>query len=268
MVPAAAALCETWESLGAVASGLEDSDWALPTDCPGWSVQDHIAHVAAAMLVLAGRPEPDADVPSGGPHVRNPLGEYWEARVEARRGRPGADVAAELAALTQELVPAVSAFTEASLSDTVEGPMGFKMPRGQLIAILAFDMWVHEQDVRRAAGQPGQQNGPAVDHAIDQIASGLARALGEPELGLPDGTVVAFCIGDDGAGRVVAIGVADGEGHPLADEPADPTVRIAVDLPGFVAITTGRRDADAAGAIVDGDGALAKIVLDNVVVTP
>ena len=38
---------------------LTDEQWALPTDCPGWSVQDHVAHMIGTERMLLGE-QPDA----------------------------------------------------------------------------------------------------------------------------------------------------------------------------------------------------------------
>ncbi|MDN5933550.1 MAG: maleylpyruvate isomerase N-terminal domain-containing protein [Pseudonocardia sp.] len=45
-------------------------DESLPTDCPGWSVLDQVAHVASAEAMVAGEPQPDVDV-SAHSHVRH-----------------------------------------------------------------------------------------------------------------------------------------------------------------------------------------------------
>ena len=34
-----------WTSISAVCEGLTDDQWALPTGCPGWTVQDQVAHM-------------------------------------------------------------------------------------------------------------------------------------------------------------------------------------------------------------------------------
>ena len=37
-----------WTSIGDLCSVLTEAEWKTPTDCPGWSVQDQIAHLAGS----------------------------------------------------------------------------------------------------------------------------------------------------------------------------------------------------------------------------
>ena len=70
-------------------------DESLPTDCPGWSVLDQVAHVASAEAMVAGEPQPDVDV-SRHAHVRHAFGERIEKYGESRRGRSLEEVLDEL----------------------------------------------------------------------------------------------------------------------------------------------------------------------------
>ena len=51
------ALDATWSSLRSVCDELTPQEWLLPTECPGWTVRDQVAHVAAVENRLLGRPE-------------------------------------------------------------------------------------------------------------------------------------------------------------------------------------------------------------------
>src|SRR5437588_725275 len=60
-----AALADVWDSMLRLGAGLDEDQWKLPTDCPGWSVQDNLAHILGIESVILGRPEPaDMESPS------------------------------------------------------------------------------------------------------------------------------------------------------------------------------------------------------------
>ena len=88
-------LAAEWAAIDELCRGLDDAEWDLATDCPGWTVRDQISHIIGTERVLAGESGPPAPA-TAGPHVRNPIGEANEAWVAERRGRPGSEVLAEL----------------------------------------------------------------------------------------------------------------------------------------------------------------------------
>ncbi len=53
-----------WASIAQLCSELQESQWKTGTDCPGWSVQDQVSHLAGTESRLLGRPAPD-HVPDG-----------------------------------------------------------------------------------------------------------------------------------------------------------------------------------------------------------
>jgi uncharacterized protein (TIGR03083 family) len=84
-------------SLLSVADGLDDDRWPRPTDLPGWSVQDVVAHLASVEgELLLGEPPPP--LASFGEHVRGDFGRHMERGVAARRDRPPGEVVDELRA--------------------------------------------------------------------------------------------------------------------------------------------------------------------------
>src|SRR5664279_5703658 len=86
-------LTEVWASIVTACEQVDGEQWDRPTDCPGWSVKDHLSHLIGIERMLLGDPSPPAptEVPA---HVRNPFGEVNEAWVEARRDVPGSEVLA------------------------------------------------------------------------------------------------------------------------------------------------------------------------------
>ena len=92
---------ETWRSVLDVGHQLGPDDWELPTDCPGWTVKDHVSHLIGTERFLEGLPPADVD-PGERAYVKNFIGEANEREVEARRGTSGPAVLAELEDLVDQ----------------------------------------------------------------------------------------------------------------------------------------------------------------------
>src|SRR3712207_8937449 len=89
------ALETTWTSLDAVCADLPDDAWRLPTECPGWSVQDNVSHITGLERRMLGEPQPDHQPPADLAHVRNSVGQMTEVAVDLRRSWPPARVLEE-----------------------------------------------------------------------------------------------------------------------------------------------------------------------------
>ena len=53
------ALAETWGALAEVCSELSETEWALPTECPGWDVKDQLSHLIGIERAIMGEPVPE-----------------------------------------------------------------------------------------------------------------------------------------------------------------------------------------------------------------
>src|SRR4051794_31288809 len=81
----------------ALAHQLTPESLDLPTDCPGWSVRDHVAHVGGLESVLLGRSRPDHEPDwESMPYVRTPPARFMEVDVDLRRSWPWSQVLGEL----------------------------------------------------------------------------------------------------------------------------------------------------------------------------
>src|SRR5258706_15331547 len=89
-----------WRSTSALGAELDEKQWQLATDLPGWTVQDNLAHMIGTERMLQGLP-PAAALAEPGAHVKNPIGQFNEAEIEARRGHTGSAVLAEWNALAE-----------------------------------------------------------------------------------------------------------------------------------------------------------------------
>lgn len=250
-----------------MACGLDADDWALPTDLPGWSVQDNVSHVVGIESGLFGRPDP-AHAPdwTALPHVRTDMGRYVEVAVDARRGTPPAEVLAELV----EVVAARRAALGEATVDPTGPAAGFFGTLDRMVSVRPFDVWAHEQDIRRAVGRRGNLDGAGARATRDRLVPALPYVVGKGVRAVP-GTVVRWDVaGPVAFTAVVAVG-ADGRAALVPEEGwADvvPDVRLGMGWETFVLLACGRRPAATLDVAVEGDADLGARVLAAMPVTP
>jgi uncharacterized protein (TIGR03083 family) len=249
-----------WRSIDDLCSALTEKEWKAETDCPGWSVQDQLSHLAGSESMLLGRPAPQHTIPDDLPHIRNDIGRNNEVNVDYRRSWPGAKVLEEFRDVTGERLKLMRSWTDEDFSKESWTPLGPGTVR-DFIQIRIFDAWVHEQDMRRALGRPGDLSGAVAEHSFGRIAGAVPFIVGK-KAGAPDGTTVVFDI--TGQGRV-AVGVDGGRAKPLSATPADPTVRLTMDLEAFNALGCGRWPASEGmdKVAIEGDETLGRTIVEQ-----
>lgn len=265
------AYVDTWavavEDVVTLLLSLRDEDWSRPTDCPGWDVRAVAAHLAHLESELAGNPQDQVEVPALA-HVTSSMGAYTERGPIARRDWSPAAVVDELAASAAIRLAALRADppTDGSVRAPVT-PGDIAWTWDTLLSNRALDVWMHEQDIRRAVGRPGGLDTPAARHTVGVFARGLGFVVGK-RVAPPAGTSVVLDV--TGAQRVhlaVEVG-ADGRATALGEDPAEPTVTLRMDTETYVVLCGGRRPSSDLDIEVGGDGALGRRVLDAMAVTP
>ena len=80
-----------WQAIIALGATCTEQEWKTPTDCPGWTVQDQVAHMLGSESRLLGLPVPD-HTPQNTSHVKNEFGQRNEVWVDWYRSlaRPAA----------------------------------------------------------------------------------------------------------------------------------------------------------------------------------
>jgi uncharacterized protein (TIGR03083 family) len=261
------AYAEVFTDVGALAEGLDEERSMLPTGCPGWTVRDHVAHITDLESILIGRPRAEHPVPTGLEYIRNQPGEFMEIGVDARRGAPLGDLLAEYRDVTAERLSRLAALEDSQLDQMGRGFFGESKVRS-LLAIRVFDLWAHEQDMRRALNQPGGLDGVAAAHSRERMLMGAGYEL-QGRIAPAAGTAIVFDVtGPGGAIRSITF---DGEkGRSAATIPEAPAATLRLDLPTLTVLTCGRTvDPDPrARVIVEGDENLARLVLEDLAVTP
>jgi uncharacterized protein (TIGR03083 family) len=257
-----------WEAINDFLELLEsipEDEWGTPTDLAGWDVKAVAAHTAHLEGILAGAPEETADV--GEPaHVTGFMGLYTEIGVVNRR-----DVSAD--SIINEIREAATARHTALLSDPPTDASGQPSPIfggvpwdwGRLLRNRPLDVWMHEQDVRRAVGRPGNMDTAPAKHTADYLAESLGFVLGK-RVGAPAGTSLVLDL--DGSEPFAFQVDENGRGQRLDTPPEDPTTTLHLDRESFIVLAGGRRDAEPGRVRIDGDTTLGEQVVAKLATTP
>ena len=260
---------DVWGDIIWLCDGLTNEQWALPTDCPGWSVQDHVAHMIGTERMLLGE-QPDGPPVDDAPHVRNDIGKANEQWIASYRKLAGKEVLDEFREVTQRRLEALRAMSNDDWNRegfTPEGPGPYR----QFMAIRVFDCWYHDQDIREAIDRLGYFDGPVADLTIERIPPrGLPYVVGK-KAGAPPGSTVVFEV--YGEPKLVAAVHVPPEGRAvlLDAAPATASVALIMDRRTFTRLAGGRWTGDKAraggGLRIEGDQDLGNRVIDNMAFT-
>lgn len=252
---------QVWRSIATLCSGFTEAQWKAPTDCPGWSVQDQLAHLAGAESGILGQAAPD-HVPANADHVRNDIGRSNEVVVDWRRNRPGAQVLEEFRELTSQRMGILRAMTDADFAAETQTPIG-PGTVAEFLRLRIFDAWIHEQDIRRAVSQPGHLSGPVAEHSMGRLAMAMPYVVGKKAQATDGATVVFEVTGP--AGRVIPVGMDGSRARVLEQAPTQPSVRLTMDAETFACLGCGRWEpaqALASGQVtITGDRALGETII-------
>jgi uncharacterized protein (TIGR03083 family) len=254
-------LDSVWTSVAELGAALTVADFDRPTDCPGWTIRDQVAHMLGTESMLAGRQAPASEVQVGElAHVRNPIGVANEQWVEAYRARSGQDTLAAFIDITNDRLQTLRGMSAAEWDEegfTPEGPGPYRA----FMEIRVFDCWFHEQDIREAVGRSGGLAGPVAELAVGRIPKALPYVVGK-KAAAPDGSTVVFEVDE----TEYAVGV-EGRAALLDAAPNDPTTRLRMDRRTFTRLAGGRwagADVLARGAVtIGGDRALGEAVVHS-----
>jgi uncharacterized protein (TIGR03083 family) len=257
-------LDEVWNSIATLGASLTEDEWKRPTEVPGWSVQDNLTHISGMEAGLLGREIEGHVISDDLPHVKNDVGRRNEEVVDARRHLPGAECLAEFRDVTGERIAQLRSYQADDFGAESWTPIGPGTVR-DLLPFRVFDSWVHEQDMRRAVGKPGDLDTAPAASSLDRIGSTMPFIVGK-KAGAPEGATVVVDLAGPLA-RKFAIGVDGGRAKPLAEVPAGPTTRLSMGTETFARLGCGRIDPTAAladGAVrIEGDEPLGRRVVES-----
>lgn len=247
---------------------LDEADWDRPTDLPGWRVRDVAAHLAHLESLLAGLPQPAMDVDEPPAHARPPMGPYTESGVQDRRDRAPAELVAELREAVDRRRTALAADPPTDAAAPATGPLAYLgWDTRTLFANRPVDLWMHEQDIRRAVDRPGGTDSAGARHTVGRLAAALGFVLVKRAGATPGTTLVLEVDGHPPRAFEVS---EDGRGKRRREVPEQPELRLGMTPATFAVLAGGRRDpGDVEGEVrVEGDDDLARRVLGGMAVTP
>lgn len=262
-------LVETWHracvDFVAFVREIPREQWDLPTDLEGWTVKDNVAHTAHLEAVLAGAPEETIQVDEA-PHLTGLMNYYTEQGVLARRDRDMAELAEEIEHAVAKRYAALKAHppTDGSAKPP-KTPGDVPWNYRTLLSNRPLDVWMHEQDIRRAIGRPGGYSSPAATHVMQVFGKALPMVVGK-RVAPPVGTSVTLAVPDLGLRWTVRVG--DDGRAALVDDTTPSTTTVTLGAHDFVVLAGGRRPPEATQPVIEGDEELGHRVLEALAVTP
>ncbi|MEV8095591.1 maleylpyruvate isomerase family mycothiol-dependent enzyme [Kitasatospora sp. NPDC085879] len=259
------------ESVTELLAPLPTDSWNRPTECPGWSVRDVVSHIIAVESELLGDPRPIHALPRDLRHVTTEFARYVELPVDKRRCHTPVEITSEL---EYTVIRRSRALRNARQQpdDLVRwpaGPLARDISYAELLRNRAFDVWVHEQDLRRALRVPGNLNSPGAEVTRDYLVQGLPKVVARLA-GAPAGCTVVFDVsGPLEFLRTVRVD-ASGRGSVDTSVGLAPDVQFHLDWETYLRLACGRvRPEIAAQSVrVDGDTELAARILAHFALTP
>lgn len=251
----------TWRSISSLCETLTEQEWKTATQLPGWSVQDNLSHMIGTERMLQGLPATEhraADMS----FVKNPIGEFNEHEVDARRALPGSDVLSEWKELVEQRLSTLNNADEVYFAREMMTPTG-PGTMADFLHVRILDCWLHEQDMRVALNMPGNTGGPGAEHTMDRLIRTIPIVVGK-RAATPEGQSVSIQV----TGPVVRdISVTVREGRAGIDTtPATSFLSaISIDSATFFQLATGRITGEVAApsCTVSGDVELATRILNN-----
>lgn len=253
---------ESADAVIALGSDLSEADWSTPTDCPGWTVKDVVAHVAHLEVDMC-RADQGSFQSSGAQEV---VSAYTEAGVAERRDRSPAELIAELSAAVEQRWAQLADLPEHPQGAAPITPAGVAWTWDTLLRNRVIDVWVHEQDIRRAVGRRGGLDGTGAQIAAMTFSFAMPYVLGK-RVRPPAGSIVRW----DVSGEVpldLAVQVGEDGRAQRVDVMDHPTATLSMSTEAFTVLAAGRRTPDQLAVTIVGDQELGRATLAAMAVTP
>lgn len=256
------------EPFAELAERMSSAQWSAASILPGWTNADIVAHVVGIERDLLGEPLPAVDPDWDAlPHADDLFSRYTELAVAARRDMSQPEVCAELrktiAARREALVKEPGA-----LGEVVRGPGGWELPRGVVMRMRCFDIWVHDQDIRAGIREPGDLGTDAAWVAAERMLAGLGRTWAR-DVAAPAGVRGRVNVIGPGVKFAVVIATdAAGRGVTSPDDGQPKAVDLTMSWPTFAALSCGRSTANPAEVTLQGDEALGARLISHLNVAP
>jgi uncharacterized protein (TIGR03083 family) len=221
---------------------LQAEDWRKPA-LRGLDVQGLVGHLAGVEEDMHRGLAGDPQVAQAG-HV-----ESTQRAADRQAGRPSAETRAEWRCAADRTLDLVHAASDPGAEVAVHG---MRLPLDTLLVVRAFELWVHDNDIRQAVGLPPAVPDPSTLSLMTQAAARL----------LPQGAVLVG-LGEPTSVHLVLTGRGGGTWDILigSGPPAPVPVAIVTDAVGFCWLVANRATPDRLDLHITGDADRAAMVL-------
>jgi uncharacterized protein (TIGR03083 family) len=265
--PYADAWTHSIEAISELVQPLVEGEWNWRTPCPGWSVRDVVSHVIGLDSEMYGDPRPIHSLPRDLFHVTNDLQRYMEMQVDVRRHHTAPEMTSELELMIIRRNRQLR--NESRQPGTiVRGPLGAELTLEESMRNHAFNVWVHEQDLRAALGRPGNLDSPGAHIARDVLLGELPAVVAN-RAEAPRSSAVVFDVnGPIEFLRTIRVDI-QGRGTLETVPALGPAASFSLDWETYVLLACGRVTPEAVADRVkaEGDPALTAAILRNFAVT-
>ncbi len=174
--------------------------------------------------------------------------ESTQPAADRQAGRPPAQTRAEWRRAAGRTLDLVHATGDPGAEVAVHG---MRLPLGVLLVVRAFELWIHDNDIRQAADLPPAVPDPSTLSLMTQTAAQLLPHAAARE-GLREATGVHLVLTGPGGGTWDI---------PIGHSPAAAQVAIVTDAVGFCRLAANRATPDSLGLHITGDPGRAAAVL-------
>ncbi|MEU6654804.1 maleylpyruvate isomerase family mycothiol-dependent enzyme [Streptomyces sp. NPDC046900] len=250
--PYANAWTHSIEAISELVQPLADSEWNRRTPCPGWSLRDVVSHVIGMDCEMLGDPRPIHTLPRDLFHVKTEHQRYMEMQVDVRRHHTAPEMTSEL---EYTIIRRNRQLRNESRDPgtKIRGPIGTEQTLEEAMRYRAFDVWVHEQDLRTALRRPGNLDSPGAYIARDELVAALPKVVAE-DAKAPAGSAIVFDVhGPVEFMRTVRVD-AEGRGSVDGTPSLGPRVALTLDWETYVGLACGRITADLVADRIKAEG--------------
>ncbi|MBA0052798.1 maleylpyruvate isomerase family mycothiol-dependent enzyme [Streptomyces sp. AJS327] len=261
------------EAISELVTSLTEGEWNRATACPGWSVRDVVSHIIGIECELLGDPRPIHTLPRDLYHIKDETSRHMEVQVDVRRHHTGAE-------MTSELEYTIIRRSRQLRNDKREPdsvvphvlPGAEDITLDELLQVRVFDVWVHEQDIRRALGVPGNLDSAGAQVTRDFLTRMLPYVVAKRAGGAPKSSVVFDIGGGEGELEFMRTVRVDENGRGTVDGSPSlgPTVSLSMGWETYLRLACGRvrPDAVADAVKVEGDRDFAQAILNQLATIP
>ncbi|MGW5866139.1 maleylpyruvate isomerase family mycothiol-dependent enzyme [Streptomyces sp. NPDC055239] len=270
--PSLQTYADAWtQSVSAISelvSPLAEAEWNWATPCPGWSVRDVISHVIGLDCEMLGDPRPIHTLPRDLYHVQTEGQRYMEIQVDVRRHHTAPEMTSEL---EYTVIRRTRQLRNESRepSHKIRGPLGTEQTLELAMRTRAFDVWVHEQDLRTTLRKPGNLDSQGAYVARDLLLQGLAKVVAKKAQAPVNSAVVFDVSGPVEFLRTVRV---DTDGRATVDSAPSlgPLATLSLDWETYFRLACGRIAYESVTdrVKIEGDHGLGEAIMREFAVTP